>query len=165
MRLTSLRLFFAGLGQAVLGHVKSALVHPGALLTQAQLGVVSPYHKQARALTTASCFLSGSSLFFGHARARRSSHPTRQYASLSPHPSAPAALSHQVLKIRRLLEKHGLSDVKVGSVEEFQGGERDVIIVSTVRLSTGLCCCGGPPATLPTPRDDIRGDRRRRFCD
>ena len=41
----------------------------------------------------------------------------------------------QVQKIRRLLEKYGLGDVDVGSVEQFQGQERTVIILSTVRSS------------------------------
>ncbi|KAJ4841105.1 putative RNA helicase sde3 [Turnera subulata] len=39
----------------------------------------------------------------------------------------------QVLKIKGILENWEMSDVKVGSVEQFQGQEREVIIVSTVR--------------------------------
>ncbi|KAI0747145.1 P-loop containing nucleoside triphosphate hydrolase protein [Daedaleopsis nitida] len=44
----------------------------------------------------------------------------------------------QVRKIRGLLRKSNLAEVKVGSVEEFQGQERRVIIVSTVRSSADL---------------------------
>lgn len=39
----------------------------------------------------------------------------------------------QVQKIRKALESLDLPDIKVGSVEQFQGQERKVIVVSTVR--------------------------------
>ncbi|KAI0360350.1 P-loop containing nucleoside triphosphate hydrolase protein [Trametes cingulata] len=44
----------------------------------------------------------------------------------------------QVRKIRLLLRKDNIEGVKVGSVEEFQGQERRVIIVSTVRSTRDL---------------------------
>jgi len=42
----------------------------------------------------------------------------------------------QVEKIRIMLRKYGWSGIQVGSVEEFQGQERKIIIISTVRSST-----------------------------
>ncbi|CAN1285360.1 Probable RNA helicase SDE3 [Linum perenne] len=47
-----------------------------------------------------------------------------------------APYRQQVLKIKTVLEKWDMMNVKVGSVEQFQGQEREVIIVSTVRSNT-----------------------------
>jgi len=44
-----------------------------------------------------------------------------------------APYRRQVQKIRKKLKEHNFADVTVGSTEEFQGQERKVIIVSTVR--------------------------------
>ena len=44
----------------------------------------------------------------------------------------------QVEKIRQFIQINGLAPVKVGSVEEFQGQERDAIIVSTTRSNGSL---------------------------
>uniref|UniRef100_A0A3B4CIA1 RNA helicase n=1 Tax=Pygocentrus nattereri TaxID=42514 RepID=A0A3B4CIA1_PYGNA len=49
-----------------------------------------------------------------------------------------APYKKQVEKIRVLLQKVGLADIKVGSVEEFQGQEFLVIILSTVRSNEAL---------------------------
>eukprot|EP01130_Rhizamoeba_saxonica_P000568 TRINITY_DN10536_c0_g1_i1.p1 TRINITY_DN10536_c0_g1~~TRINITY_DN10536_c0_g1_i1.p1 ORF type:complete len:581 (-),score=120.45 TRINITY_DN10536_c0_g1_i1:45-1661(-) len=43
----------------------------------------------------------------------------------------------QVVKIRKLLRDNNMEGIKVGSVEEFQGQEKMVILVSTVRSSKG----------------------------
>ena len=46
-----------------------------------------------------------------------------------------APYRRQVQKIRQKLKKDNINDIMVGSTEEFQGQERRVIIVSTVRSS------------------------------
>ena len=71
---------------AVLSHVRSILDCPGTGARPSDVGVITPYHKQAQ-------------------------------------------------KLRQLLEKHGLRDVRVGFVEVFQGGERSAVVVSCVRSS------------------------------
>ena len=49
-----------------------------------------------------------------------------------------APYQKQVQKIRKLLDAKGLKGAMVGSCEQFQGQERKVIIISTVRSSTEL---------------------------
>ncbi|KAG8705367.1 hypothetical protein FRC11_009093 [Ceratobasidium sp. 423] len=44
----------------------------------------------------------------------------------------------QVRKVRKLLKDNGVTDIDIGSVEQFQGQERQVIIVSTVRSNRDL---------------------------
>ncbi|KAJ1307031.1 hypothetical protein OPQ81_008010 [Rhizoctonia solani] len=44
----------------------------------------------------------------------------------------------QVRKIRKLLKDNGVANIDIGSVEQFQGQERQVIIVSTVRSNQDL---------------------------
>ncbi|KAG8912264.1 hypothetical protein FRC01_005187, partial [Tulasnella sp. 417] len=47
-----------------------------------------------------------------------------------------APYSAQCSKIRKTLDGHQHRDIKVGSVEEFQGQERPIIIISTTRSSS-----------------------------
>ncbi|CAE7221372.1 unnamed protein product [Rhizoctonia solani] len=44
----------------------------------------------------------------------------------------------QVRKIRKLLKDNGVTNIDIGSVEQFQGQERQVIIVSTVRSNKDM---------------------------
>ena len=47
--------------------------------------------------------------------------------------------SFQVQKIRELLRNRGLSKVRVGTVDDYQGQEERIIFISTVP-STRMCC-------------------------
>lgn len=61
-----------------------------------------------------------------------------------------APFDSQVEKLRLLLDRFGLGEVKVGSVEEFQGQERLVIIISTVSpaLASNIMQFKAPPRPL-----------------
>lgn len=48
-----------------------------------------------------------------------------------------APYQKQVEKLKQLFDKHNLKEIKVGSVEQFQGQERRVIIITTVRSQKG----------------------------
>lgn len=45
----------------------------------------------------------------------------------------------QVRQIRMLMKNFDIEPPKIGSVEEFQGQERNIILVSTVRSSSMFC--------------------------
>ncbi|GAQ81308.1 RNA helicase SDE3 [Klebsormidium nitens] len=72
-----------------------------------------------------------------------------------------APYRRQVQKFQRLLDAQGRSAIRVGTVEEFQGQEKRVIIVSTVRAEHGA---DGEPRDVP---GDVRrglgflGNRKR----
>ena len=77
---------------------------------------------------------------------RHSRHHTLQKtskSSLTPllcsSPHYPFPLPSQVEKIRQLLCSVGVEEVRVGSVEEFQGQERQAIIISTVSHMMVMC--------------------------
>lgn len=60
-------------------------------------------------------------------------------SSLNSSPHYPFPLPSQVEKIRQLLCSVGVEEVRVGSVEEFQGQERQAIIISTVSHMMVMC--------------------------
>lgn len=43
--------------------------------------------------------------------------------------------SMQVRALEKTLERHAVPDIKIGTVEDFQGLERKIILISTVRTS------------------------------
>ena len=101
-------------------HAESVLKYAARRLTPADVGIVTPYHKQVRARALV-LRLRGRAL--SHTRVRL----------------PPAAIGSQAVKLREQLGRRpALVGVTVGSVELFQGGERAVIIVSTVRSSANF---------------------------
>ncbi|KAG8946805.1 hypothetical protein FRC04_011461 [Tulasnella sp. 424] len=69
----------------------------------------------------------------GRARCLRTSIRTKFWRSKSKDIGIIAPYSAQCSKIRSTLAGHRYQDIKVGSVEEFQGQKRPIIIISTTR--------------------------------
>ncbi|KAI8503659.1 hypothetical protein Bbelb_186300 [Branchiostoma belcheri] len=88
----------------------------GGSVKQSDLGIITPYRKQVLHYTQ---LLLGGSV------------KQSDLGIITPY-------RKQVEKLRLLLGSVGLDEVKVGSVEEFQGQERLIIIISTVRSTTNM---------------------------
>jgi hypothetical protein len=112
-------------------------------IEDAAIGVISPYRKQVRSTRAHTCVVlsreNKSLQAHTHARARTVPPPCLSPLAHSLLARAPVLLCSsrpQVQRLRQLLKSKGHAGISVGSVEEFQGQERRVIIISTVRSST-----------------------------